>query len=118
MRQFVFALTLGVMATSVAAQDEDGLSLMERGIRDFFSGLMEEVDPALEDIQDLLSEIEPSLRSFSDEMGPALRGLMDDIQDWSVYHPPEVLPNGDIILRKKTPEERLAPEEHSGGIDI
>jgi len=35
------------------------------------------------------------------------------IGDIDAYHPPEMLPNGDIILRRKTPLERgpeLGPE--------
>jgi hypothetical protein len=38
-------------------------------------------------------------------MGPALRDLMDQVGDLSAYHAPEVLPNGDIIIRRKTPQE-------------
>jgi hypothetical protein len=41
-------------------------------------------------------------------MGPVFKSLMDEVQDWSAYHPPEMLPNGDIILRRKVEE---APQD-------
>ena len=41
------------------------------------------------------------------EFGPAWAELEDMIANLNAYHPPEVLPNGDIIIRRKVP---LAPE--------
>jgi len=29
--------------------------------------------------------------------------MMDQVKDWTDYYPPEMLPNGDIILRRRTP---------------
>jgi hypothetical protein len=48
------------------------------------------------------------LRGLLEELEPALRDMRDRIGDLSAYHPPEILPNGDIILRRKVP---LEPEE-------
>ena len=49
-------------------------------------------------------------------MGPAMVELLGKIDDLSAYHPPEMLPNGDIIIRRKMPEEiEDAPEDE---IDI
>jgi hypothetical protein len=36
-------------------------------------------------------------------MGPALADLMEKVDDWTVYHPPEMLENGDILIRRKQP---------------
>lgn len=47
------------------------------------------------------------LESLIDELGPAweeLRMLMNEV---NAFHPPEILPNGDIIIRRKVP---LVPE--------
>jgi len=44
-------------------------------------------------------------------MGPAFGELMGKIDDLSVYHPPEMLPNGDIILRRKAPLDPDAPDQ-------
>ena len=45
-------------------------------------------------------------RALEDRMAaePELREMLDEVRDWSSYHPPEVLPNGDIIIRKKQVE--------------
>ena len=61
----------------------EGLSLLEEGTRLFLKGLMAEMEPALDELRQGLM---------------ALDG----------YHAPEILPNGDIIIRRKrmpeTPE--------------
>ena len=44
----------------------------------------------------------PALQSFMEEMGPALTDLSAQVQDWSAYEEPEMLLNGDIVIRKKT----------------
>lgn len=95
---------------SAAAQDsgEDGFSLMEEGAKLLLRGFAKEMEPAIKDLQRFTDEIEPGLRSFVDEMGPALAEMMGKIDDITAYHAPEMLPNGDIIIRRKVP---LVPEE-------
>ena len=41
--------------------------------------------------------------------------LMDKLEDLDAYHLPEVLPNGDIIIRRKVP---LIPEKEEGEVEI
>ena len=84
----------------------DGMTLMERGAEQFLDGLAQQMAPALEGLQDRFAEIGPQLRTFLQEMGPALARLLDKVDDITLYHPPEMLPNGDIILRRK----QSAPE--------
>lgn len=105
-------LALGLLAAPALAQDmpeapeveeDDGLSLMEEGARLFMQGIMSEMEPALRELEGWAQEMEPSLRSFAAEMGPALRDLFAEVEDWSVYEAPEVLSNGDIIIRRKEP---------------
>ncbi len=99
MRRVSLVLTLMVAcATSTAAQDDDGSSLMERGAQQFLEGLLQEMEPAWRELQD-----------FMDAMGPAMIELMDEVKDWSAYEPPEVLENGDIIIRRKPEEPESAP---------
>ncbi|MGX9355517.1 hypothetical protein ACS3SW_10220 [Roseobacteraceae bacterium S113] len=112
------ALAIILAAQPCLAEEPEGLSLMERGAQLFFEGLMQEIDPALRELEDLAQNMEPALRSFAEEMGPALQGLLAEIEDWSAYHPPEVLENGDIILRKKTPAERAAEGDTTDDIEI
>lgn len=105
-------------AMPVQAQDsEEGFSLMERGAQLFFEGIKREMEPALDDLMALAEDMEPALREFVSEMGPAFVELMGKIEDLSAYHPPEMLPNGDIIIRKKTPEE-LTDETKDSDIEI
>lgn len=87
------------MASPLSAEEpvEEGFSLIEEGAKILLRGLFEEMEPAFEDLQ-----------GFAEDMGPAMEGLRGIIGDFSSYHPPEVLPNGDIIIRRKSPLE-LAP---------
>lgn len=89
-------------ASSSAAQEEDGPSLMERGAQQFLEGLLQEMEPAWRELQE-----------FMDAMGPAMIELMDDVKDWSDYEPPEILDNGDIIIRRKPelPVPEAEPEQ-------
>jgi len=111
------ALLLGASPAPAQEKEEDGRSLMEDGARLFWDGLRREMGPALESLRDQAEEMEPALRDFAERMGPALADLMDKIDDLSAYHPPEVLPNGDIILRRKTPQE-MKDETPEGEIEI
>lgn len=113
MRCFFRAFAAPLVAVSltcapVAAEEEDGFNLMQEGAKLLFRGLMTEMEPALEEFESLMGEMQPLMRDFMTEMGPALKDLMAQVEDWSMYHPPEMLPNGDIIIRRKTP--RTDPE--------
>lgn len=73
------------------AQDEggelsEGLGLLEEGTRMLLRGLLEEMSPAME--------------QMSDDLRRALGNL-------SAYEAPEILPNGDIIIRRK---ENMPPD--------
>lgn len=81
MRHALIALLIA--ATPVAAEDDSGTDLMEEALRLFMRGLMQEVEPALDDLTKFLD-------------------------NFDAYHPPEVLPNGDIIIRRKQPDEEEA----------
>ena len=111
----VVTLGTGPVSAQETPQDE-GLSLMERGAQMFLRGLMDEAEPAMKEMQRLIDEMQPAMRQFVQEMGPALSELLGKVDDLSNYHAPEMLPNGDIILRRKVPmPEAPAPGE---GIDL
>lgn len=75
--------------------------MMEQGARQFLEGLLLQMEPALD-----------GMMAFIEEMGPSMQELLDEVQDWSVYQAPEVLPNGDIIIRRKpdAPAPEKAPD--------
>ncbi len=77
----------------------------------FFEGLLQEARPAMRDMRELADRLGPQLRSFAEEMGPALADILKDVEDLSVYAAPEKLPNGDIIIRRKEPLEPVPQPE-------
>lgn len=112
------ALAAAPLAAQDVTEEEQGRSLMEEGARLFFEGIQREMGPALEGLRDRAQEMEPALRQFVEEMGPALRDLMGEIGDLSAFHAPEVLPNGDILLRRKTPQEMQESPMPDGEIEL
>ncbi len=79
---------------------DEGFSLLREGARILMESMLKEMEPAMRDMQEDFGAV---LR----EMEPALRDLGGMIGDLRNYHPPEKLPNGDIIIRRKTPAEIL-----------
>ena len=79
---------------------KEGMSLMEQGANLLMRGLLNEMEPALKD-----------LKGLAEEMAPAFIELQGMIGDFTNFHAPEVLPNGDIILRRKTPIEAVPEGE-------
>jgi hypothetical protein len=116
-------LVMTLAAAPLAAQEtkpvplpeEDGFSLMEEGARLVLRGLMSEMEPALNELEGAWVEIQPALR----DLGPRFQELVTMMGDVTNYAAPEMLPNGDIILRRKTPlppvETAPAPD---GAIDL
>lgn len=103
-------LSACLMGTPVLAQEGDandggrsgdmqqGMTLLQEGARLFFKGLTD--------------EMEPKLNELAQHLRPAMRELMLLIDDFDAYELPEKLPNGDIIIRRKTP---LPPEPGTDG---
>jgi hypothetical protein len=113
MKHIPVALLMSIAATNpVAAQEgdlSDGLSLMEQGAQLLFRGLMDEMAPTIEEFKGLAEDLEPRFRAFALEMGPAMIGLLDEIDDLRNYEKPTFLPNGDIIMRRKTDAPPFVP---------
>jgi len=103
--------------TEEGGSPDEGLSLMERGARLFLEGMRREMSPALEDLRDLVAGMGPAMQDFIQRMGPAMAELLNRIDDLSVYEAPELLPNGDIIIRRK-PDAGPLPPPADGEIDI
>ena len=123
MKRLILIGATALFAAPAAAQDEGGKSLMEQGAELFFEGLRKEMEPALEDLLGLAEQFGPAMQSFIEEMGPALAEIGGKVKDWSAYEAPEMLPNGDIIIRRKPdapdqPDEVAPREDDEGATDI
>lgn len=103
------ALALLLILPFGPAQAEDSPSLMEEGAKLFFQGLLDQMDPALDDLRGLADQIEPTLQDFADKMGPAFIRLMAAVDDIANYDMPEFLPNGDIIIRRSPDAPPFTP---------
>lgn len=77
-------------AQQTPAPPGDGRAQIEEGARLLLRGLMSEMEPTLQELGRALQELEPALRDLVETMGDLRR-----------YEAPEVLPNGDILIRRK-----------------
>lgn len=96
-KHLIFAFALG-LSGPVYAEDDKIPDLLKQ-----FEELSEQAKTALEG---MVEDLGPTL----EELGPALEGLADKIGDLSLYEPPEVLENGDILIRRKKPKPAPSPE--------
>jgi hypothetical protein len=116
---------LTALAAPVQAQNaeaEDGFSLMEEGAKLLLRGLMSEIEPSVDEFQNLMEEFGPTMQGFMVELGPRLDTLLEIVDDFDNYGQPEVLPNGDIIIRRdpNAPPFRLPEDdgEIAGEIEL
>ena len=106
MKHAAFVIALALAPLPVLAQDapaepeatEEGPSLMERGLSLFFEGFSQEVEPALDQMGQALGE-----------MKPAMDHLMGMVDSMTNYEMPEMLENGDIIIRRKPEAPPVEP---------
>jgi len=95
------AVALSLSTAPVFAQDtEEGVDLMQEGAELLLRGLMNEMEPAIDDLRGMMEEFGPAMQLFADEMGPVLAEMLSKIDDIKNYEQPEFLPNGDIIIRR------------------
>lgn len=104
MKSLAIALSLSLSLPALAQEApptgaDDGFSLMEEGAKLIMRGMMAEMEPALDEMEKALGDMQPML----DELGPQLAELMALIGDFRNYDSPVVLPNGDILIRRKIP---------------
>jgi hypothetical protein len=91
----IFALCACLLASPIRAQDAPPATLMDK----------------LDEMMQLFRDrVAPKMEEGLQAMEPELRDFMARMQGMVQYHAPEVLPNGDILIRRKAPEDG-APED-------
>lgn len=127
MKQILIPAIALTLALSPVAADEapsgdmdEGFNLMEEGARLLLRGLISEMDPAIEELRGLAEEMGPQMQLFAEEMGPAFAELMATMDDLRNYEAPEILPNGDIIIRRREAAPEFVPQidEGIGGVEL
>lgn len=118
MKHIVLATTLALAPLAATAQDtapetaEEGPSLMERGLSLFFEGFTQEMEPALNDMRQALEQLGPTI-------APAMERLMSLVDDMTNYEMPEMLENGDILIRRKPDAPPVEPPADAApGVDL
>ena len=107
-----FALVLALGLTPASAQQvEEGFDLMEEGTKLFLRGLMNEMEPTFRELEGFADDVGPAMRLLADEMGPKLAEIISMIDDIRNYSAPELLPNGDIIIRRQPDAPVFEPPE-------
>jgi hypothetical protein len=122
----IIALTVAASLLCAPAMAEDapesdmgeGLDLMEEGARMLMRGLMSEMEPALEALRDNVEQMGPALGEFVQSVGPAFGELLERIDDLRYYEAPEILPNGDIIMRRSPDAPAWEPEPDTTEIEL
>ncbi len=103
----ILSAALALPAAAQEAEEpgiRDGLGMLSEGSRLILEGLMDEMRPFVED-----------------QMIPLLQDLSGRIDDMSAYHAPEILPNGDILIRRRVdpaPEEESDPDAATAPVDL
>lgn len=69
---------------------DDGVGLIERGLRSILDGIFTEMEPAIGDMGRAITELRP--------LAEDLMGLIDEVGN---YEAPVILDNGDILIRRK-----------------
>lgn len=118
----VASFVLGLAALPVLGQDADppagdmdqGMTLMQEGAQLLLRGLLDELEPRLDEfgteMQDLAEELGPAFRLMTEEMGAAVAALLARIDDVRNYEAPVFLDNGDILIRRKPDAPPYVPE--------
>ena len=105
-----FALML-VFASPALAENQTPNDLSPNfgeGANQLFGDLLNDLAPLFEGMEELGNDL-------GEEIGPLLDDLNSSIAEGfeglNAYHPPEFLPNGDIIIRRKQPGETAPTPE-------
>lgn len=89
-----------------------------------FPALAQEKEPpfGLGDLAPLAENFRELFEGLAEDMMPLMEQLSEKMSDLNAYEAPEILPNGDIIIRRKPKTEDLPDKEPKvnpdGSIDL
>jgi len=121
MKHLILATCLALPLPAFAQEDgeiEEGFSLMEEGAKLLFRGILDEMETAIDVFMGLAGVLEPALEMLATEMGPALLDLIQTLDSVRYYERPEILPNGDIIIRRRPDAPDYVPRDDADIIDL
>lgn len=96
MKQFTALMTAALLAASPLSADEGSPPL-----------------PPEDELEQLGDLAESWMKRFADRMSPMVEQLKDLVDDMNAYQAPEMLPNGDIIIRRKPDADTTEDEPPS-----
>ncbi|NNU81497.1 AAA+ family ATPase [Halovulum dunhuangense] len=122
MRQMLFALPLACLAALPLAAQEPAEPPRESPQGTPVIPFLEEWSLRTEEMmRELMEEVGPDMQRMMAEIMPRLQELAETLGGLSNYEMPEVLPNGDIIIRRKSDAPPLPedlPRDEGGVIDL
>ena len=119
MRVLILSLPFALTPLALPAQDapapstemDQGMSLLQQGAELFLRGLMTEVEPKMQEMQKGLDGLGQKMGAALDQAQPWITALSSMVDDFGYYDPPERLPNGDILIRRKADAPPLVLED-------
>ncbi len=96
MKQFTALMTAALLTASPLAADDSKSPL-----------------PTEDELEQLGELAESWMKRFADQMSPMVEQLKSMVDDMNAYQAPEMLPNGDIIIRRKPDAETVEDEPPS-----
>lgn len=107
MRRYILPVLLATsLALPLQAQDRPvphGDDAPATPLFDFFERML----------RGFMTEVEPQMRELErgfDALEPELQGFLERLRGMTQYHSPEVLPNGDILIRRREAESDTPPD--------
>ena len=113
MKRIILAAALAAAPLAAQAQDSSdrGSNAIEEGAQLFLRGLLEEVQPPLQELAGIGAKNLLTLQALVDEMGPAFAEVFEQIDSITYYQAPEILPNGDIVFRRNADAPAWTPAQ-------
>ena len=96
------ALCIAISLSSPVTAEDETMTDLFKQLEDLSKNAQTFLENWVEDIGPKLEDLDPTLEDLAEKLG-----------DLNAYHAPEVLENGDIIIRRKAPsdpESKIEPE--------